>query len=50
MELSNKYPHRLVMGKTVLLFFLAVFDQILFILAGNVEILKSLSEFDFGQI
>ena len=41
-----KYPHRLIMGKTALPLFLAVFDQILSILAGNDDILKSMDAFE----
>ena len=37
--------HMLIMGETVLSRFLSCFDQILFILAGNDDIHKSLDEF-----
>ena len=39
-------PHRLIMGKLVLPIFSAILDQILFILAGNDDIHKSLDEFE----
>ena len=42
---SEKNPHRLIMGKRCLHFFLAVLDWILFILAGNDNIHESLDEF-----
>ena len=41
-----KNPHRLIMGKRCLHFFLAVLDLILFILAGNDYIHESLDEFE----
>ena len=41
-----KNPHRLITGKRCCLFFLAVFDRIHFILAGNDDIHKSLDEFE----
>ena len=42
-----KKPHRLIiMGKRCCHFFSAVLDQILFILAGNDDITKSLEEFE----
>ena len=41
-----KNPHRLIMGKGCLHFFLAVLDRILFILAGNDNIHESLVEFE----
>ena len=41
-----KNPHRLIMGKRCLHFFTAVLDLILFILAGNDNIHKSLDEFE----
>ena len=37
--------HKLIMGETVLARFLSCFDRILFILAGNDDIHKSLDEF-----
>ena len=40
-----KNPHILIMGKTLLPLFSAVFDQILYILAGNDDIHKSMDEF-----
>ena len=40
-----KNPHRLIMGKRCLHFFSAVLDRILFILAGNDNIHKSLDVF-----
>ena len=45
---SEKNPHRLLMGKTVLPLFSAVLDQILFKLAGNDDIHKSLDEFEIS--
>ena len=42
----GKNPHRLMMGKTVLLLFLSCFNRILFILEGNNDIHKSLDEFE----
>ena len=39
-------PHRLIMGKTVLPLFSGVFDLILFKLAGNDAIHKSMDEFE----
>ena len=44
-----KNPHRLIMGKRCLHFFLAVLDRILFILAGNDNIHESLDEFEIWQ-
>ena len=44
---SEKNSHRLIMGKRSLHVFSAVFDRILFILAGNEDIHKSLYEFEF---
>ena len=41
-----KNPHRLIMGKRCLLFFFAVLDRILFVLAGNDNIHESLDEFE----
>ena len=41
-----KNPHRLIMRKQCLHFFLAVLDLILFILAGNNNILESLDGFE----
>ena len=41
-----KNPHRLIMRKQCLHFFLAVLDRILFILEGNDNIYKSLDEFE----
>ena len=41
-----KNPHRLVMGKWRCHLFSAVLDQILFILAGNDDIHKSLDDFE----
>ena len=38
-------PHRLIIGKRCCHFFPAVFDRILFILAGNNDIHKNLNEF-----
>ena len=43
----GKNSHRLIMGKGKSSFFSAVFDRILFILAGNEDIHKSLYEFQF---
>ena len=45
LERLKKNPHRLIMGKRCLHFFSAVLDRILFILAGNDNIHKSLDEF-----
>ena len=42
----RKNPHILIMGKRCCHFFSAVFDRILFILAGNDDIHKSFDEFD----
>ena len=42
---SKKNPHRPIMGKMCCHFFSAVFDRILFILAGNDDIHKGLDEF-----
>ena len=44
---SKKYPHRLIMGKMVSPFFSAVYSPILFILADNEDMHKSLDEFEF---
>ena len=41
-----KNPHRLIKGKRCLHFFSAFLDRILFILAGNNNIHKSLDEFE----
>ena len=43
---SLKYPHRLIKGKRCLHFFSAILDLILFILAGNDKIHKSLDKFE----
>ena len=41
--------HRVIMGKTVLSLFSAVFHPILFILAGNNDIRESLEEFEIRR-
>ena len=46
LERLKKNPHRLIMGKRCLLFFSAVLDRIIFMLAGNDNIHKSLDEFE----
>ena len=43
----HKNPHRLIMVKRCLHVFSAVFDPILFLLAGNKNIHKCLNEFEF---
>ena len=46
-SMATDSSHRVIMGKRASsLFFLAVFDRILFILAGNYDIHKSLHEFE----
>ena len=50
LEHLKKNPHTLIMGKRGLLFFSAVLDRILFMLAGNDNIHESLVELKFGQI
>ena len=45
-SMATDSSHRVIMGKTASLRFLAVFDRILFILAGNDDIHKSLDEFE----
>ena len=46
LECLKKNPHGLIMEKRCLLFFSAVLDRILFMLAGNDNIHKSLDEFE----
>ena len=46
LECLKKNPHRLIMRKQCLLFFSAVLDLILIILAGNDNIHESLDEFE----
>ena len=45
LERVKKNPHMLIMGKRSLLFFSALLDRILFMLAGNDKIQESLDEF-----
>ena len=47
LERQKKKSHRLIMGKLRHHIFLAVFDRILFIVAGNEDMHKSLDEFEF---
>ena len=44
-SMATDSSHRVIMGKRVSSRFLTVFDRILFILAGNYDIHKSLHEF-----
>ena len=46
----GKNSHRLIIGKRSHHVFSAVFDRILFILAGNEDILKAYMSLDFGRI
>ena len=46
LELPEKNPHRLIMGKWCCHLFSAVLDRIHFILAGNDDIHESLDEFE----
>ena len=45
-SMATDSSHRVIMGKECHHVFLAVFDRILFILAGNYDIHKSLHEFE----
>ena len=45
-SMATDSSHRVIMGKRASSCFLAVFDRILFILAGNDDIHKSLHEFE----
>ena len=47
--MATDSSHRVIMGKRAHHVFSTVFDQILFILAGNYDIHKSLHEFEFRQ-
>ena len=46
LERLKKNPHRLIMGKTLLPLFLAVFEWIHLILAGKDDMRESLDEFE----
>ena len=48
--MATNSSHMVIMGKPASSCFLAVFDWILFILAGNDEIREKLDESKFGQI
>ena len=45
-SMATDSSHRVIMGKRASSRFLAVFDRILFVLAGNYDIHKSLHEFE----